>query len=384
MDEEALELGIGSRVVPPRDYWAEEPPPSSRPTPPRELEDADVAAQIRALEARLDGMMRREDDDEPPPSIRQQVESAARGVAERLGAPLPIERPGSDDGSMTDAVKELLSSDYYLRQWGRIGMRHRSEEVDDFGLDPAYEARLRPLFDFLYKTYFRTEATGLENIPASGRCLVVANHSGTVPFDGLMLRSALRLDHPSGRSLRWLAEDFVYYLPFLGAFINRIGAVRACQENAERLLQKGKCVAVFPEGVKGIGKLFRDRYKLQRFGRGGYIRLCLRTQTPLIPCAVIGAEETSPLLHRVETLTRAIGLPYVPITPTFPLLGPLGLVPAPTKWIIRFGEMVRFEGYGPEAADDHVLVGRLSERVRATIQSMLDDGVARRSSVWFG
>ncbi len=329
-------------------------------------------------------MIHRSEDDEPPPSIRQQVESAARGVAERLGAPLPIERPGSDDGGMADAVKELLSSDYYLRQWGRIGMRHRSEEVDDFGLDPAYEKRLRPVFDFIYKTYFRTETTGIEHVPASGRCLVVANHSGTVPFDGLMLRTALRLDHPSGRELRWLAEDFVYYLPFLGAFINRIGAVRACQENAERLLGKGKCVAVFPEGVKGIGKLFRDRYRLQRFGRGGFIRLCLRTQTPLVPCAVIGAEEASPLLHRVESLSKAVGLPYIPITPTFPLMGPLGLLPAPTKWIIRFGEVVRFDGYGPEAADDHVLVGRLSERIRATIQGMLDDGVARRASVWFG
>jgi hypothetical protein len=99
---------------------------------------------------------------------------------------------------------------------------------------------------------------------------------------------------------------------------------------------------------------------------------------------VIGAEEGSPLLHRVESLSKAVGLPYIPITPTFPLMGPLGLLPAPTKWIIRFGEVVRFDGYGPEAADDHVLVGRLSERIRATIQSMLDDGVARRSSVWFG
>jgi 1-acyl-sn-glycerol-3-phosphate acyltransferase len=200
----------------------------------------------------------------------------------------------------------------------------------------------------------------------------------------MMLRSAVRLEHPSSRELRWLAEDFIFYLPFAGAFFNRIGAVRACQENAERLLKKGSLVAVFPEGIQGIKKLYKDRYHLQRFGRGGFIRLCLRTQTPLVPCAVIGAEETNPMLYRVEYLSKALGLPYVPVTPTFPLLGPLGIVPAPSKWIIQFGEPMRFEGYGPEAADDHVLVGRLSERVRGAIQEMLERGLKGRQSVWFG
>ncbi len=343
--------------------------------------------EIRALEARLDGMIRRaggSDDDEPPASIRDQVESAAREVVERLSVPLPVSRPGEDEAGMVDAVRELFSSDYYLRQWGRIGMRNRSEEVDDFGLDPTYEKRLRPLFDFLYKRYFRIESTGVDRIPAEGRCLVVANHSGTLPLDGVMLRTGVRLEHPAARELRWLAEDFIYYLPFMGAFMNRIGAVRACQENAERLLGRERLVAVFPEGLKGIGKLYRDRYRLQRFGRGGFIRLCLRTQTPLVPCAILGAEETNPLLYRLEYLSRAIGLPYIPVTPTFPLLGPLGLMPAPTKWRVMFGEPIRFDGYGPEAADDHVLVGRLAERVRTTIQRMLDDALRERKSVWLG
>jgi 1-acyl-sn-glycerol-3-phosphate acyltransferase len=166
--------------------------------------------------------------------------------------------------------------------------------------------------------------------------------------------------------------------------MNRVGAVRACQENAERLLGKESLVAVFPEGVQGIRKLFSERYQLQRFGRGGYIRLALRMQAPLIPCAIVGAEETNPLLFRLEYLASLMGLPYIPVTPTFPLLGPLGLVPAPSRWTIKFGEPVSLDGYGPQAAEDHVLVGRLSERVRSSIQAMLDNGVRERKSVWFG
>lgn len=388
-EDDLQQLGIGSRIVPPpmRDSDGDSGPDSVHPESPGSAQPEDVEAQIRALEARLDGMIRRAqslDEDEPPPSIREQVGSAAREVVDRLAAPLPIVGAGGDNAGVVDTVRELLSSDYYVRQWGRIGMRNRSEEVDDFGLDPTYERKLRPLFEFLYKRYFRTETDGVEHVPMQGRCLVVANHSGTLPLDGLMLRTAVRLEHPAARELRWLAEDFVYYLPFVGAFINRIGAVRACQENAERLLKQGKLVAVFPEGVKGIGKLYRERYRLQRFGRGGYIRLCLRTQTPLVPCAIVGAEETAPLLYRVEYLSKALGLPYVPVTPTFPWLGPLGLIPAPTKWRMVFGEPLDFDEYGPEAADDHVLVGRLSERVRSAIQELLDDALRERQSVWFG
>ncbi|MEI9951354.1 MAG: lysophospholipid acyltransferase family protein [Pseudomonadota bacterium] len=260
----------------------------------------------------------------------------------------------------------------------------RSEEFDDFGLDPGFEQRVKPVVEFLYRSYFRTTVEGIDNVPAEGRCIVVANHSGALPLDGLMLRAALRIEHKQKRDLRWLAEDFVYYLPFAGVFMNRVGAVRACPENAERLLEKESIVGVFPEGVHGIKKLFQERYRLQRFGRGGYIRLCLRMRAPIVPCAIIGAEESSPLLYRLEGLTELVGLPYFPITPTFPFLGPAGLLPAPTKWRMRFGEPINLDNYGPEAADDHVLVGRLSERVRSSIQSMLDSGLRERRSVWFG
>src|SRR4029078_9701178 len=144
----------------------------------------------------------------------------------------------------------------------------------------------------LYKHYFRVETEGTDHIPDEGRCLIVSNHSGgPLRSAGLILRTAVRREHPQQRELRWLAEDFIYYLPFVGAMMNRLGAVRACQENAERLLAQGRLVTVFPAGAEGIGNLFKDRYRLQRFGRGCFIRLCLRTRTPIVPCAIVGAEE---------------------------------------------------------------------------------------------
>ncbi|HEX6276123.1 MAG TPA: 1-acyl-sn-glycerol-3-phosphate acyltransferase [Polyangiaceae bacterium] len=362
--EEAFELGIGSRVLPPHFGWSD---PLDAPAPQPAV-SGDVAEQIRALEARLDGLIR---------GTRPSAETPSRPTNER-----PVEL--AEVPAANGAAEDLSQSPYFEKQWGREARRNRAEEVDDFGLDPAFEERIRPVSEFLLRRYFRTKIEGINNVPANGRCLLVSNHSGTLPLDGLMLRTALRLEHPSARELRWLAEDFLFYLPFAGVFMNRVGAVRACQENAERLLEKELIVAAFPEGVQGIKKLFRERYRLQRFGRGGYIRLALRMQAPLVPCAIVGAEETNPLLYRVEYLASLVGLPYIPVTPTFPLLGPLGLLPAPSRWRIRFGEPISLDGHGPEAADDHVLVGRLSDRVRATIQGMLESGVRDRRSVWFG
>lgn len=344
----------------------------------------ELQRQIRELEARLKRMLAGGPSPDAsgaaggePETERSPRESGAPAASAGFASEPPLSEPGT--------ARDVLSTDFYLRQWGRAGLRRRSEEVDEFGFDPKYEARYRSLFDFLHRYYFRIELEGIERIPAEGRCLVVSNHSGgPIPYDGLMLRAAVRREHPARRELRWLADDFVYYLPFAGTIMNRLGAVRACQENAERLLAGERLIAVFPEGVKGSGKLYKDRYQLQRFGRGGFIRLCLRTRTPLVPCAIVGAEETNPLFYRVEHLTRALGIPYLPITPTFPALGPLGLVPAPTKWTIRLGDPVRFDAYGPEAADDQLLVRRLAERVRATIQGLIDETLATRKSIWFG
>ncbi len=379
-DMEALssdvpELGIGSRVVAPHVRFEDDALENLRPSAPP---TGDVEDQIRALEARLDGLIQGATRLEP---------SDARSPAQPASPEVESE-PGRDATPSAEAIAvesaaELAGSRYYVEKWGRKGLRSRAEEVDEFGLDRSFEARLRPVLDFVYQRYFRIQTEGISNVPAEGRAVVVGNHSGSIPIDGLMLRTALRLDHPASRDLRWLAEDFLFYLPFAGVFMNRAGAVRACQENAERLLSRDNLIAVFPEGVQGIRKLFRDRYRLQRFGRGGYIRLCLRTRAPLIPCAIIGGEESSPLLYRFDALADLLRVPYLPVTPTFPALGALGLVPAPTKWRIKFGEPIAFDNYGPEAADDDLLVGRLSDRVRSTIQSMLETGLQKRKSIWF-
>ena len=368
----APELGIGPRVVAPHVRYED----NLESFHPAASSGGDVEDQIRALEARLDGLIQTASRVDGPASSRDIAPVTQREPEMERDQPSP-------ESIAFESAAELAGSQYYVQKWGRKGLRSRAEEVDEFGLDRSFDAKLRPVLDFLYRRYFRIQTEGIENVPREGRGVVVGNHSGSIPIDGLMLRAALRLDHPTSRDLRWLAEDFLFYLPFAGVFMNRAGAVRACQENAERLLARDNLIGVFPEGVQGIRKLFRDRYRLQRFGRGGYIRLCLRTRAPLIPCAIIGGEEASPLLYRFDGLADLLRIPYLPVTPTFPALGALGLVPAPTKWRIKFGEPIAFDNYGPEAADDDLLVGRLSERVRTTIQSMLENGLQKRRSVWF-
>lgn len=339
----------------------------------------ELTQQIRDLETRLDRMLNERRSASAPEASRPSGPGAAARTPD-----LDWSDPGSE-GALKGPSHDLLQSDFYGRQWGRAGMRKRAEEVDELGFDAAYEERWRPFIDFLYRYYFRVETDGIAHIPADGRCILVANHAGgPLPYDGLMLRAAIRREHAARRDLRWLAEDFVFYLPFVGVSLNRLGAVRACQENAERLLSHEGLVAVFPEGAKGIGKLFGERYRLQRFGRGGFVRLGLRTETPIVPCAIVGAEEANPTVYRLESLAKLAGLPYLPVTPTFPALGPLGLLPAPTKWRIRFGSPIRLTSYGPEAADDDLLVSRLAEGVRGVIQDMLSSMLASRRSIWLG
>lgn len=258
------------------------------------------------------------------------------------------------------------------------------EEFDPFGRDPAFEQKVKPLFDFLYHKYWRISAHGLENVPSDGRALIVANHSGTLAYDGTMVRMAVSVDHPSQRDVRFLVEDFVYYLPFIGSFMYRVGGVRASRDNAERLLNSGHLVAVFPEGVKGIGKYYSQRYHLQRFGRGGFIKLAIRTKSPIIPVAIIGAEEIHPLLYKSSLLAKPLGIPYVPITPTLPLLGPLGLLPLPSKWSIYFGKPIDMSRYGPATLKDELKIHKLSEMVRQNIQDMVTEGLKKRRSIWFG
>lgn len=245
-------------------------------------------------------------------------------------------------------------------------------EVDDFGFDADLtEAVLLTILRPLYQTWFRAEARGIENIPAVGGALIVANHSGTLPLDGLMTHVAVHDSHPAHRHIRMLGADLVFRLPFVSELARKGGTTLACTEDAERLLRNGELVAVFPEGYKGLGKPFSERYKLQRFGRGGFVAAALRSGVPIIPCSIVGAEEAYPMLGNIEPLARLFGLPYMPVTPTFPWLGLLGLVPLPSKWIIEFSEPVPTDGYEPEAAEDPMLVFDLTDQVRETIQHTL-------------
>jgi 1-acyl-sn-glycerol-3-phosphate acyltransferase len=254
-------------------------------------------------------------------------------------------------------------------------------EVDDYGFDRElterfFMAALRPIAE----KWFRLEVRGLENIPAEGGALVVSNHSGTVPLDGLMTMLTVH-DH-AGRFLRPLGADLVFKLPVVSALARKGGATLACVEDAERMLSGGQLVGVWPEGFKGIGKPFSERYKLQRFGRGGFVSAALRTGVPIIPLSVVGAEEIYPLVGNVPSLARLLGVPYIPITPFFPWLGPLGLVPLPSKWILEFGEPIRTDSYDAAEAEDPMLVFNVTDQVRETIQHTLFDLLRDRDGVF--
>jgi 1-acyl-sn-glycerol-3-phosphate acyltransferase len=256
-------------------------------------------------------------------------------------------------------------------------------EIDQFGFDAELTDRvllapLRPL----YNNWFRVETRGIENVPSEGGALVVANHSGTVALDAVMTQLALHDHHPAQRNLRMLGANLVFQMPLVGEIARKSGNTLACNPDAERLLSTGEVVGVWPEGFKGIGKPYRDRYKLQRFGRGGFVATALKTKTPIIPCAIVGAEEIYPIIGNAKTLARLFNLPYFPLTPTFPWLGPLGLVPLPSKWIIEFGEPIHTDQFPDGAADDPMLVFNITDQVRETIQQTLYRLLVQRRSVF--
>jgi 1-acyl-sn-glycerol-3-phosphate acyltransferase len=254
-------------------------------------------------------------------------------------------------------------------------------EVDEFGFDAELTEKLvlatvRPLA----QKWFRVEVRGAENLPADGGALVVSNHSGTVPLDGLM--TMVSVHDTTGRNLRPLGADLLFRTPFVGELARKSGVTLACNEDAQRMLSNGELVGVWPEGFKGIGKPYSERYKLQRFGRGGFVSAAIRTGVPIVPCSVVGAEEIYPLVGNVPALARLLGIPYLPITPFFPWLGPLGLIPLPSKWLIEFGEPIRTDSYDEGAAEDPMLVFNVTDQVRETIQQTLYALLLRRRSVF--
>jgi 1-acyl-sn-glycerol-3-phosphate acyltransferase len=306
---------------------------------------------------------------------------------------IPLHRP--DHGATASALRaapeagEPVDPHWYRDLADLLAFARRrlcgDYSVDEFGFDPDLtENVLLPLLRPLYRRWFRVETIGMHHVPSDGGALVVANHSGTLPLDALMTTLALHDHHPAGRHLRMLGADLVFSTPLLGSLARKSGQTLACTSDAERLLTSGELVGVWPEGFKGIGKRYHDRYKLQRFGRGGFVSAALRTQMPIIPCSIVGAEEIYPMIGNIAPLARLFGAPYFPVTPFFPLLGPLGMIPLPSKWYIEFGEPVHTDAYGPDAAEDPMLVFNLTDQVRETIQRTLYQLLGQRRNTFLG
>ncbi len=255
-------------------------------------------------------------------------------------------------------------------------------EEDEWGFDEEFADALLPFLEFLYDRWWRVETIGARNVPSHGRALLVANHAGTLPWDATMISVGLLREHPLPRYPRFLVLDWAFQLPYVSVAMRKLGGVVASPYNALRLLEQDELVAVFPEGAKGAGKPFKERYRLQRFGRGGFVELALRTGSPIVPVAVVGSEEIYPKLGEAPWLARLIGAPYFPLTPTFPLLGPLGTVPLPSKWRIEFGEPIETARFGPEAAEDRTFVFELSEQVREAIQNKVYENLVARGSAF--
>ena len=249
-------------------------------------------------------------------------------------------------------------------------------DVDEYGYDQDYyDHVICPALNWVYDSYWRVETFGLENIPDDGAALLVSNHSGTVAIDLPMVTVAVREHHPKHRMVRALGANFVFALPVLAVIARRMGATLACNEDADDLLSKGHLVAVFPEGVKGVGKGWNERYKLQRFGRGGFVRTAIKNGVPIIPTAIIGAEEALPMIGRFNGLGKMIGVPFIPVLPT--------PVPLPSKWMIQFGEPIPTDHLDKDALDDPMLLSELSDQIRETIQQQVYDLLRTRKSIFF-
>lgn len=276
-------------------------------------------------------------------------------------------------------VMELIVFAYRQQELARRGPNYA---VDEFGFDPEWTESFLPLFSTLYRDYWRIETTGIENVPSTGRALLVANHAGVLPWDGTMIKTAVFVNHPQPRHVRALVASLFMGMPVLSWFLRRTGQTVGHPDDTRRLLERDQLVLVFPEGVRGTGKPYADRYKLRRFGRGGFVSTAIRAGAPIIPVSVVGSEEIYPMIGDIPGLAKILGLPYFPITPMWPWLGPLGLIPLPSKWRLQFHAPIHVEEHPPEAADDQNLVMALSDQVRDTIQQGIYDNLKLRRGVF--
>ena len=341
----------------------------------------------------------------PRPSARGSDQTAAMGtiangilqlIAENLRR--MSEEQAEKVTSMLQSIdlKDYLDPDF----WRGVGMvlQYQVDEqvnffkrrmsgnytLDPFGMDRDLIEVARPFLNFMYRSWWRVTTEGLEHVPAAGRALLVGNHSGVLPWDGAMITVAVAEDHPAQnqRLVRSLYLHWFSTLPFIAPALAALGNVPGIPENAVRLLERDELVCVFPEGVKGVGKLFKDRYQLARFGRGGFVQAAIRARAPIVPVAVVGAEEIYPMLANAEPVARTFGMPFFPITPFFPWLGPLGVIPLPTRWSITFCEPLATDMYDPAEADNPLTVLGLSELVRSRIQETINAKLVARRSIF--
>jgi 1-acyl-sn-glycerol-3-phosphate acyltransferase len=296
-------------------------------------------------------------------------------------------------------IRENISSDYLDPDfWRGISMvlRYQVDEIvgiiqrrmrgeyttDDFGMDQELVDLVRPFSAFMYRTYWRVTASGLEHVPSDGPALLLANHGGVLPWDSMMIATAVLEEHTNPRVVRSLYPAAFRALPGITRSLAVFGQVADTPENALRLLADGQLVCVFPEGVSALGKLFKNRYKLQRFRRSGSVGLAIKTGAPIIPVAVVGAEETYPMLADAHPLAQMLRLPFFPLTPLFPWLGPIGLLPLPSKWSVSFGAPIATNAYEPDAAENPQALNQLADQVRDRLQAMLNEQLANRKSIF--
>jgi len=362
------------------------PPTRSTPTPPNPPPGTRAPTPGRP---RADGPP---DNAVPPaldlPTVITELFGVAGEILDRLKS-VPIEQLRdvvADPLQAVFSIAESLGVDWQdsVDQVAAFARARMSGDytVDEFGFDPEFTTKIfLPLLRPLVKSWFRVEVRGVENLPGSGSALLVSNHAGTMPLDGMVLHTVIYDEIE--RHVRMLGADLIFSTPFSHDLARKTGTTLACQEDAERLLAANQLVAVFPEGFKGLGKPYADRYKLQRFGRGGFVSAAVRAQVPIIPVSIVGSEEIYPLLASAPALARALGVPYFPVTPLFPWLGVLGLIPLPSKWIIEFGEAIATDELPLGAADDPMIVFNVTDQVRETIQHTLYALLLQRRSAFF-
>jgi 1-acyl-sn-glycerol-3-phosphate acyltransferase len=353
-----------------------------------EIQDSDPQPQLTAEGIELGEAARPAAAPSSTPPARARARRPRASVAKRREPPLSAAAPVADStpprasiaseppAALVEGVRWAAPLSTRAAQdddYQPPSLDH-ADFADDFGLDPTYETKLRPWLDSLCERHFHVELHGAHNIPAHGRALLVANHSRNSVWDGIVLRAALRSQHPAGRMPRWLVDDQQFHAPFLGTFVNRLGAVRACQENAERLLLREELVVVFPEGSKATDRPYEERHRLQRFGRGGFVKLALRTGTPVIPVAIVATEhEGAVWRNRLASASRVLAAPFAALRPSFPRMGALAVPPMSARIRIYVGEPIaEISRQDASVTQDDGLVHELNECVRSAVQNLVN------------